>query len=173
MQILEADELRRFLTQAQYNGFYEIFMLDVATGMRRGELLALQWDDVNLQTGELKIKRQVTRTKGMLLVSETKTKASERVIVLPPSVVSMLSEYRTKVDSRWIFPSPVKEDSSRDPQTVYKRMQEILVRAGCKRVRFHDIRHTFAMVGVPWVSFVFARGAKKDIFVHKNQAFTE
>ena len=148
MQILEADELRRFLTQAQYNGFYEIFMLDVATGMRRGELLALQWDDVNLQTGELKIKRQVTRTKGMLLVSETKTKASERVIVLPPSVVSMLSEYRTKVDSRWIFPSPVKEDAPRDPQTVYKRMQEILVRAGCKRVRFHDIRHTFATMAL-------------------------
>ena len=148
MQVLEQDEIQRFLIQAQYDGFYELFMLDIATGMRRGELLALQWDDLNFQTGELHIQRQVSKVKGQLTISKPKTKSSIRTIILPASVVRMLSEYRLKVDSRWMFPSPVKEDMPRDPHSIYQRMQMVLKKANCKRVRFHDLRHTFATLAL-------------------------
>ncbi|MBD5118090.1 MAG: site-specific integrase, partial [Clostridiales bacterium] len=98
---------------------------------------------LDFTTGELRIQRQVYRANGKLVVSEPKTKAALRTIVLPPSLVEVLKEYRQGVNSRWMFPSPVKEDSPLDPATCRKRLQTILDHAGCKRVRFHDLRHVF------------------------------
>lgn len=50
---------------------------------------------------------------------------------------------------KWLFPSPVKEDDSpRDPHSIYSKMQKVLDRAECKRVRFHDLRHTFATIAL-------------------------
>ena len=57
MQVLARDELQRFLIQAQAEGYYELFLLDLATGLRRGELLALQWDDLDFETGVLTISK--------------------------------------------------------------------------------------------------------------------
>ena len=144
MQVLTPGEMQRFLIQAKYDGYYEIFLLALATGLRRGELMALQWADLDCKTGELQIRRTVRRTKGELLVSEPKTDAGFRTIQLPPSVVKVLTEYKSTVNSRWMFPSPVIEDAPRDPGTVYSKMKLVLERAGCKIVRFHDLRHTFA-----------------------------
>lgn len=143
MQVLTREEMQRFLIQAKEEGYYELFLLELATGLRRGEVLALRWDDLNFDTGELRIEQQVYRANGELVVSEPKTKASLRTVVLPPSLVEVLREYRQQVDSRWIFPSPAKEDSPLDPATCRKRLQTILTHAGCKRVRFHDLRHLF------------------------------
>lgn len=148
MQILCKDELRRFLLQAKEDGFYELFLLDLATGMRRGELLGLQWGDLNFKTGELHIHRQVYCVNGKLTISKPKTKSSNRVIILPRSVVGVLAAYKKTVKSRWMFPSPVIEDQPRNPSTIYKRMQITLERAGCKKVRFHDLRHTFATMAL-------------------------
>ena len=144
MEILTPEEMQRLLIQAKEEGFYEMFLLDLATGMRRGELLALQWDDVNFTTGEVKISRQVQSVKGKLLISQPKTKTSVRSIILPPALLEVLREYRQSVNSRWLFPSPVKEDVPRDPTSCRKRLSKILEHAGCKHVRFHDLRHTFA-----------------------------
>ena len=148
MEVLCKEELRRFLLQAKEDGFYEMFMLDLATGMRRGELLGLQWSDLNFRTGELHIQRQVYCVNGKLTVNKPKTKTSDRTIILPKSVVGVLAEYRKTVDSRWIFPSPIIEDQPRNPSTIYERMQTTLERAGCKKVRFHDLRHTFATMAI-------------------------
>ena len=60
----------------------------------------------------------------------------------------MLRAYRETVDSRWMFPSPVKEDVPMTPGAVRRRLQIILERAGCKRIRFHDLRHTFATLSL-------------------------
>ena len=143
MQVLSREEMQRFLIQAKEEGYFELFLLELATGLRRGEVLALQWDDLDFTTGELRIQRQVYRANGKLVVSEPKTKAALRTIVLPPSLVEVLREYRQQINSRWMFPSPVKENSPLDPATVRKRLQAILNHAGCKRVRFHDLRHVF------------------------------
>ena len=144
MQVLTREELQRFLIQAKFEGYYEVFLLDLATGLRRGELMALQWDDLNFKTGVLNVNKQVYDVRGQLQISTPKTKNSVRKIVLPPAVVAVLREYKETVDSRWMFPSPVMEDSPLDPASVRKRLQTVLERAGCKKVRFHDLRHTFA-----------------------------
>ena len=66
------------------------------------------------------------------------------MVLLPPPVLNVLITYRNSCTSRWMFPSPVKEDSPTDPVTIQKRLSTVLKRADCKRLRFHDLRHTFA-----------------------------
>ena len=148
MQVLTREELQRFLIQAKFEGYYEVFLLDLATGLRRGELMALQWDDLNFKTGVLNVNKQVYDVRGQLQISTPKTKNSVRKIVLPPAVVAVLREYKKTVDSRWMFPSPVKEDCPITPGVVRRRLQFILEHAGCKHVRFHDLRHTFATLAL-------------------------
>ena len=148
MQVLTREELQRFLIQAKFEGYYEVFLLDLATGLRRGELMALQWDDLNFKTGVLNVNKQVYDVRGQLQISTPKTKNSVRKIVLPPAVVAVLQEYKKTVDSRWMFPSPVKEDCPITPGVVRRRLQLILEHAGCKHVRFHDLRHTFATLAL-------------------------
>ena len=148
MQVLTREEMQRFLIQAKEEGYYEFFLLELSTGMRRGEIVALQWNDLNFNTGELRINKQITRVRGELLLSEPKTKASIRTIILPPSVLRVLKEYKKTVDSRWMFPSPVKDGLPLDPGTCRTRMNLILEHAQCKHVRFHDLRHTFATMAL-------------------------
>lgn len=99
-QVLTREEMQKFLIQARYEGYYEIFLLELATGLRRGELLALQWSDLNLNTGELRVSRQINRVRGKLTASEPKTRASRRTILLPASVTAVLREYKPTVCSR-------------------------------------------------------------------------
>ncbi|MBR7082801.1 MAG: site-specific integrase [Clostridia bacterium] len=148
MKILYRDEIRRFLIQAKFEGLYEMFLLDLSTGMRRGELLGLRWEDLEFDTGDLSIRREIALVRGKMTVSSPKTKTSTRVIKLPPSVVEALKEYRKKVDSKWMFPSPVDSEKPREPSACRKRLSHILERAECKHVRFHDLRHTFATMAL-------------------------
>lgn len=144
MQVLTHEEMQRFLIQAKENDFYELALLELATGMRRGEICALKWDNLNMRTGALRIERQVIRVAGALHVSEPKTKNSSRTVILPPAVVAVLKELKGRTDSEWMFPSPVLDGSPVDPQSVYRKMKKVLARADCKNIRFHDLRHTFA-----------------------------
>ena len=148
MQVLTQDEIRRFLIQAHEEGYYEFFLLELTTGMRRGEILGLQWKDVNFATGELHIKRQVVKKGAQTQITKPKTKSSIRTILLPPGMVEILAELKKNATCDWVFPSPVKEGEPRNPDSLYGRFQKILQRAQCKKVRFHDLRHTFATMAL-------------------------
>lgn len=144
MQVLTPEEIQRLLIQAKEDGCYELLLLELSTGLRRGEICALQWNDLDLKTGALRVERQIHRVRGELVISPPKTKAGRRTVLLPPPVLNVLKAYRTTCTSRWMFPSPKKEDSPMDPAAVRKRLQTVLERADCKKLRFHDLRHTFA-----------------------------
>lgn len=144
MKVLTQNEIVRLLNQAYDEGYYEMFLLELTTGMRRGEILGLKWRDLNLETGELNIKRQLT-TKG---ISVPKTKSSIRTILLPPDMLELLREMKKTAKYDWIFPSPVKEGEPRNPTAITKRFRLMLERAHCKHVRFHDLRHTFATMAL-------------------------
>lgn len=144
MNVLTPEEIQRLLIQAREDGCYELLLLELSTGLRRGEICALKWDDLNLKTRTLRVERQVHRVKGELVVSQPKTKASNRSVVLPAPVLTVLKNYKKTVYSQWMFPSPVKENSPQDPAAVRKKLSAILNRAECKHIRFHDLRHTFA-----------------------------
>ena len=144
MKVLTQNEIVRLLNQAYDEGYYEMFLLELTTGMRRGEILGLKWRDLNLETGELSIKRQLT-TKG---ISVPKTKSSIRTVLLPPDMLDLLREMKKTAKYDWIFPSPVKEGEPRNPTAITKRFRIMLERAHCKHVRFHDLRHTFATMAL-------------------------
>ena len=136
--------MQRLLIQAKEEKYYELFLLELATRLRLGEIAALQWDDLNLETGELRINKQAGTDGPDVVICEPKTKAAIRTMILPPSVLKVMREYKAKADSRWMFPSSKKEDSPMRQSSIHLRLHRILDHAGCNRVRFHDLRHTFA-----------------------------
>ncbi len=148
MHILPPDKISTYLAAAEEHGVLPMFYLELTTGLRRGELLGLQWDDLDMETGTLKIDRQIYPVKGKLIINEPKTKAAVRTIILPPPMLEVLKEYKEQVFSPWLFPSRIKPEQPIDPGYIRKRLQVILERAGCKRVRFHDLRHTFATMAL-------------------------
>ena len=97
--------------------YYEMFLLELTTGMRRGEILELKWRDLDIESGELRIYRQQT-TKG---ISIPKTKNSIRTILLPPDILELLQDMKKNANCEWIFPSPVKEGEPRNPTAITKR----------------------------------------------------
>ena len=144
MRILSREAMQKLLIQAREENYYELFLLELATGLRLGEITALQWDDLNLESGELRINKQAGTAGPDVVICEPKTKAAVRTLILPPAVLDVMREYKTKVDSRWMSLSPKKEDSPMRPSSIHLRLHRILDHAGCERVRFHDLRHTFA-----------------------------
>lgn len=144
MKVLTPEEIQRFLIQAREDGCYELLLLELSTSLRRGEICALQWNDLNFKTGALQVERQVQRVRGELVVSPPKTKAGRRTVLLPSPVLNVLNTYKIAYTSRGMFPSPKEEDSPMDPAVVRKRLSIVLKRADCKNLRFHDLWHTFA-----------------------------
>lgn len=98
MKIPSGETMQRVLIQAKEENYYELFPLEFATGLRLRELAALQWDDLNLTTGELRIDKQASIVGSEVVICEPKTKAAVCTMILPPSVRRVLAEYKT----RWI-----------------------------------------------------------------------
>ena len=143
MNLLSRESMQKLLIQAKEEKYYELFLLEFATGLRLGELTALQWEDLNLTTGELRISKQAVVIGSEVVVTEPKTKVAVRTLLLPPKVLEVFREYRKRNVSRWLFPSPKKEDSPLLPSVVRQRLHRLLDHAGCERVRFHDLRHPY------------------------------
>ena len=149
MQVLTREELQRFLIQAKFEGYYEVFLLDLATGLRRGELLALQWSDLNVKERILTVNKQVTRMEGELDVTEPKTKNSVRKVALSQQAVDLLvQEHEQHPDNPILFPSP-RTGGYWSPDAVSRINRKLLKNAGIEEhVRFHDLRHTFATMAI-------------------------
>lgn len=94
MNLLSRESMQKLLIQAKEEKYYELFLLEFATGLRLGELTALQWEDLNLTTGELRISKQAVVIGSEVVVTEPKTKAAVRTLLLPPKVLEVFREYR-------------------------------------------------------------------------------
>ena len=148
MQVLDREELQKFLIQAQVDGYYELFLLDLCTGLRRGELLALQWTDLDVESKTLSITKQVNRINGELVVSPPKTRNSVRTLALPQQAVDLLiAEHQKHSRNLYLFPSP-KTGTMYDPDAFRRTHDKILNAIGAEHIRFHDLRHTFATLSL-------------------------
>ena len=139
MTIIPPEKLGVYLSEAEKYGVLPMFFLELSSGLRRGELLALRWDDLNVKDRILSVSKQVTRIDGELVVTEPKTKNSVRKVALSQQAVALLvQEHEQHPDNPILFPSP-RTGSYWSPDAVSRINRKLLVKAGIEEhVRFHD-----------------------------------
>ncbi len=152
IEILNDDELPRFLIEARPTRYYTAFLLDATTGMRRGEVLAVRWRDIDLDGAVLTVNQSVEETKAGLRVKPPKSRRSRRNITLPALTVEALRRHRVRqLEER------MKLGLGRDqdglvftdlegglvkPRYLTKEFSRIAKLAGLGRVTLHSLRHT-------------------------------
>ena len=145
MQILPPDSMHAYLEAAKARGVLPMFYLELVTGLRKGELVALRWEDVDIQNKTISVSKQYVRNPdGSRELTQPKTENSVRLVSIPQTAVDLLiQEHDRHPDSPCLFPSPVTGEMYH-PDSVVKLHEKILKDAGLPHIRFHDLRHTFA-----------------------------
>jgi len=150
---LTPEERLRLLKAAEGRRIYLPILLALATGMRRGEILGLQWEDIDFARSRLSIRRGLQWAEGRWLLGEGKTAGSRRVVNLPESLVSSLAAHRRQQQalradmSEWHDHGFVFTDEHGEPFNLHgfeSSWRHICHKAGLEGVRFHDLRHTHA-----------------------------
>lgn len=151
---LTPEEAGRLFAQAATDRLSPLWLLVTSLGLRRGEALALRWEDVDLDRGHLQVKATVQRVGGRLVRTEMpKTKSSRRALPLPAVVVDALRAHRgAQVQERlasevWIDDTLVFTTSigtPLEPRNVLRSFHALCDRAQVRRVRIHDLRHAAA-----------------------------
>jgi len=153
MQTWSEFEVRHFLEVAKGSPYYPLFHTALYTGMRRGELLALQWRDVGVQ--EVHVNRSLHQLRdGSYVFTQPKSAKSRRAIDLSPSSILTLAEHRERQEGiramigiplgqdDFVFSTP--EGKPLRPNTVSRAWTMLAARAGLRVIRLHDARHTHA-----------------------------
>lgn len=158
------EEAAQFFDAVAGHRLYALFAVGVALGLRKGELLALRWVDVDLDAGLVHVRQTVQRLpKAGLVFGPPKSGRSRRTIPLPAISVKVLRAHRAGqaaamlasgpswVDFGLVFTSAV--GTVIEPRNLTRSFEELMTRAGVRRIRFHDLRHTCASMllaqGVP------------------------
>ena len=170
-QILNDEQLDRFMEVIKSDErWYDFFYTELTTGLRRGEICGLRWEDFDEQNGKLKIHRSVGRIKnGVLPIGETKTETGMREILLPPSTTELLLKRKENAIGDWIFPNFYRPEEPLNPQSAYTHLKVLLKKAELPLIRFHDLRHTFATHAI--AGGVDAK-TLSGILGHTNASFT-
>ena len=158
MQTWDEGEMRRFLEAAKGSTYYELFFLALYTGMRRSELLALRWQDIDLDLGQVSVSRTLHHLKdGRYVYTEPKSAKSRRTIALSPSAILLLKDYRqhqalkraelggVQKDADLVF-CHLLDGSPLRPNSITRAWQTAARGAGVKVIRLHDARHTHASI---------------------------
>lgn len=148
-------QARDLLRAAEGTDLEALLFVELATGLRIGEIIGLKWSDLDMETGTLRICRQVQRVKDVGLVfSEPKSEKSRRLIILGPEAIKRLQkhadrQYQQKLfaGDRWmendlIFPNTIGKP--KEQNRLLKDFKILADAAGLPRIRFHDLRHTAA-----------------------------
>ena len=144
-QILTEEQLEKFMEALKQDPlWYDFFYTELTTGMRRGEICGLKWQDFDDKTGRLHIHRSVSNRKGGgIRVGETKTESGARTILLPPSTAEILKQRKKKSYSEWIFHNPTVPELPMNPSSAYRHLKTLLKNAELPLIRFHDLRHPY------------------------------
>lgn len=175
---LSAPDVAALLHACEGSRYYRALVLAAATGLRRGEVMALPWSAVDLSAGLLRVTATVERIDGQLEVSPPKTLKSRRTMPLDPSVVAMLRRHRVEqkaerlaarqwVEHGLVFPDETGEIV--DPRSVLRVLQDAAERLGMTGVGLHTLRHSAA---VSWFEQGVHIKAVSDLLGHSSIAIT-
>ena len=162
--VLTPEQAQLLIQKAKERNLDVLLALAVSTGMRRGEILALRWSDIDLVKGTLQVSRTLSYyAKHGFVEGKPKTKSSSRTILLPPFLLDLLkahnileAERRLKVGNAWVERDLVFSNTVGNfiiPGKLLNRFYRLLEDAGLPRMHFHDLRHSAATIlisqGVP------------------------
>jgi integrase len=150
--VLTIDQCRGLLAVVRDHRFEAAYVLALGLGLRRGEVLGLRWEDLDLDRARLVVRGALQRVPGEGIVRvETKTARSVRVVTLPGVCVAALRRRRVQqiqerfvagrawVETGYVFTTGV--GTTLDGEAVTRALQRILVEADLPKLRFHDLRH--------------------------------
>ncbi len=154
---LTVEQAEKLLEAARGSRLDALLILALTTGMRRGELLALRWDDIDFKQGLVSVHRTMIRVGGYGYVEgEPKTRSSRRRIVLPGVALEALrvhwiqqEQIRVNAGEKWQDKGLVFCDRYGgffSPDMVLRRFDKLLDEAGLPHMRFHDLRHSAATI---------------------------
>ena len=149
MKILLPEDMKTYLEAANKRGVLPMFYLELVSGVRKGELVALLWDDLDIEQRTISVSKQaLSRPGGEIVVNRPKTENSIRAISIPQEAVDLLvEEHQKHPDNPYMFPSP-KTGEMYYPDSVVNLHKKLLQDAGLEHIRFHDLRHTFATIAL-------------------------
>ena len=149
LQVIPSERYQSYLTAAEQRGVLPMFYLELISGLRKGELVALQWSDLNIENKTISVSKQAGRNSaGEPDITRPKTENSIRKISIPQDAVDLLiAEHQKHPSNPWMFPSP-KTGEMYHPDSVVNIHKKILKDAGLEHLRFHDLRHTFATLAL-------------------------
>lgn len=149
MKILPAEDMKAYLQAAEQRGVLPMFYLELVSDLRKGELVALLWSDLDVKTRTISVSKQATHdAEGNIVITRPKTETSIRKVSIPQETVDLLIQEHTKhPDNPYMFPSP-KTGEMYSPDSIVRIHWKILKGAGLEHIRFHDLRHTFATVAL-------------------------
>ena len=144
MKILPPEQIKSYLTAAEQRCVLPMFYLELISGLRKGELVALQWSDLDIENKTISVSKQAGRNNaGEPDITRPKTENSIRKISIPQDAVDLLvAEHQKHPGSPWMFPSP-KTGEMYHPDSVVNIHKKILKDAGLDHLRFHDLRHPY------------------------------
>jgi len=155
MKTWDEDEITTFLEAARQTPYFALYHTALFTGMRRSELLALRWCDLDLLLCKIYVTRSLhVLIGGQVTIRQPKTAKGKRMIDLSPLATSVLREYREKQQlDRTMLGVPLKDDdlvfSDHEgkpllPNTVTHNWIKLVRHTGLKPIRLHDARHSHA-----------------------------
>lgn len=162
IRVLSEQECQRLLDAARDDRLHALYATAAGMGLRQGELLGLSWSDIDLDRGVLHVRHSLRRIGGRLVLAPTKTEGSAATVPMPEVVIAGLRAHgaRQELDRRiagdaWqdsglVFTTGI--GTAIDARNLQRHFASLLRQAGLPRVRFHDLRHSFA-------SILLARGA--------------
>jgi integrase len=189
MRPLTLEQTRSFLAKIKDHPQYPLYLTMLTLGLRRGEVLGLRWEDLDLGEATLDIRAGLQRLGGKLQRTGVKTKSSRRTISLPTPVADVLrahlkfqEEQRQVAGAQWketgyIFTT--RWGTPMEPRNLNRQFSTLLKNAGLPHFRVHDARHTAATVmrdaGIPIETVSRRLGHSRistttDIYVHPQQA---
>lgn len=146
---LTAEQVDALLAAARGDRLEALYVLAVTSGMRLGELLGLQWSDVDLKGRAIMVQHSLQELKGKLSLAEPKTARGRRRIDLPQMAIDALIRHRAQrlkeglAGVPWVFPN-LSGGPWRRSHLHFKEFKPLLSLAGLPDIRFHDLRHTSA-----------------------------
>jgi hypothetical protein len=158
LQAWTAAELRAFLAHVGADRLYSLWLLASSTGMRRGELLGIQWSDVDLSRARISVRRSLVTVGHEVVVSEPKTAKGRRSVALDPATVAGLKTWRKQQAAERLAWGPAWIDSGvvftwedgrpLHPREVTRAFSRHVLAAGVPIIRLHDLRHTHATLAL-------------------------